>query len=81
MNGGASVPIGNAVRLGRWAPAGTGGDCRIAAKMLRSGLRTRDPGGRRLSPAGLMTPRHLAERLAQKCQHSILVTKATPKSP
>ena len=56
MTGGASIPIGNAVRLRRWSSTGTVGACRITAKMLRSGLRTRDLGGRRRSPAGQMTP-------------------------
>ncbi len=56
MTGGASIPIGNAVRPCRWSSTGTAGACRIAAKMLRSRLRKRDLGGRRRSPSSQMTP-------------------------
>jgi hypothetical protein len=77
MTGGADFHTGNAARLCRWSSTGTVGACRIAAKMLRSGLRTRDQGGRPRSPAGQMTP----VILRKQRHHGIPMTKPTLKSP
>jgi hypothetical protein len=81
MTGGTDLHIGNAAHLRHWSLTGRGDACPSATKMLRSGL---------LSPGQCRAPtifgrhhdiQHLAEIIAQKCQHGSPMTKATSKSP
>jgi hypothetical protein len=81
MTAGAYIHIGNAVRLRRWSLTGTGGACRIAAKILRPGLRLPDQCRRRRSPAGLMTPVIWRSSPRRSVTNGFPMTKATPKSP
>ena len=79
MTGSACRHIANAVHLRYWSRTGSGGACPSAVKMLRSGLRPPGQGRHRRSSAGSTTPQHLADILAQRCQHNFPMTKTTPK--
>ena len=81
MTGGADLHIGNAAHLRHWSLTSSGGACPSAMKMLLSGLQ---PPGSAQAPMPFgrhHDAQHLAEILAQRGQHGLPMTKATPKSP
>ena len=80
MTGGADLHIGNTAHLRHWSLTGTVGACRIAAKILLSGLRPPAQCRRRRSSAGMMTPA-IWRSPSQKPHHGLSMTMATPKSP